>query len=355
MQRRTVISVDVMGGSGAPASVFDGLSMFRKKRPDVSFLLCGKQKVIEQYLGSHPDLVTVSKIRHCDGVVSDDEQPVRAMKNSAGTSMRSAIEAVQSEEADCCISCGNTGALMVISKMLLGMLDGIKRPAIVSVFPNRKSGSVILDLGANTVCSPQELFEFAVMGDSFCRVMFKKDNPTIGILNVGVEEYKGRDAERKAADLIREGGLNFHGFVEGHDLCDGTVDVVVTDGFTGNVALKVAEGVAKMSLEMIKAGFSSTWMSKLGAMLAAKALRKSLDSMDPRRFNGAMFVGIDGVVIKSHGSSDPLAFSCALNVAAAMVEDGINRDIMLMMQQQHSVSDFGSTLVSKIKKSLGID
>ncbi len=353
MSKNIVISVDVMGGANAPAAVIEGLELICKERSDLSFLLYGRETEVRQNLSNTKYLTNHIKIIDCVTVVSDDEAPVKAMKSGRNSSMRKAIDAVQSGEANACVSCGSTGALMVMSKMVLGMLQGIKRPAIVSIFPNRTHGTVILDLGANAECDANHLFEFALMGACFAKVVFKKGNPSIGILNVGVEDYKGREMDKKLAQLLKGSNLNYHGFVEGHDLSEGLVDVVVTDGFTGNIALKVAEGVAQTCMHYMKRGFKSSMISRLGAVLAARGLKKSFAIIDPRYYNGAMFVGVNGIVVKSHGFADSVAFANAITVAAKLVKEGINKDINEMIEQ-HQVS-IGTSIVSKIKHSLGLE
>lgn len=353
MGKNIVISIDVMGGANAPGSVIDGLELICKQRSDLSFLLYGRETEIRQHLHHTKYLKDHAKIIDCMTVVSDDEAPVKAMKSGINSSMRKAIEAVNLGEANACISCGNTGALMVMSKMVLGMLDGIKRPAIVSIFPNRTQGTVMLDLGANAECDPSHLLQFAVMGTCFAKVVLKKSDPSIGILNVGVEDYKGRELDKKLAQLLSESHLNYYGFIEGHDLSDGVVDVVVTDGFTGNIALKVAEGVAKTCMHYMKHGFKSSLVARLGALLASRGLKKSFAIIDPRHYNGAMFVGIDGIVVKSHGSSDAVAFANAVEVTAKLVKEGINKDINDMIEHHHVHAT--TSLVYKIKHSLGLE
>ncbi len=353
MSKNIVISVDVMGGVNAPLSVIDGLELICRQQDDLTFLLFGRETEIKRYWDKTKYLKNCSKIIDCATEISDDEAPVKAMKTGVQSSMRKAIDAVESGEAQACISSGNTGALMVMAKMVLGTLSGIKRPAIVSIFPNRTHGTVMLDLGANAECDPQNLLQFAVMGACFAKVVLKKNNPTIGILNVGVESYKGRELDKKLAKLLEESHLNYHGFIEGHDLSDGVVDVVVTDGFTGNVALKVAEGVARTCMHYMKRGFKSSMMAKIGAILAARGLKKSFAMIDPRHYNGAMFVGIDGVVVKSHGSSDAIAFANSIQVAAKLVREGINKDINEMLEDNHIKAS--PSIVSKIKHKLGLE
>ena len=230
-----------MGGANAPASVVDGLELIAENHSDVFFLIYGKQELLASMLNKHKKLQGRYRLIHASTVVSDDESPIKAYKTGADSSLRKAIDAVHSGEADACVSCGNTGALMVTAKMVLGALKYVKRPAIISIFPNKKDGVVMLDLGANSECEPINFLQFAIMGSCFAKALFQNPNPAVGILNIGVEEHKGRDLEKKSSEMLKESKLNYKGFIEGYDLSDGTVDVVVTDGFTGNIALKVAE------------------------------------------------------------------------------------------------------------------
>lgn len=349
-----VLSVDLMGGSKAPLSVVKALEIVSLKHNDLHFLLFGDEAKVR-------NLVEASSINkehytfyHCPDAISDDEQPIKALKSGLNSSMRKAIDSVKNKEADACISSGNTGALMVMAKMVLGSLPQIKRPAIVSVFPNRKSGSVMLDLGANAECDPFNLYQFAVMGECFAKVITKRTHPSIGILNVGAEEYKGRELDRKAAELLKGSQLNYHGFIEGNDIAEGTVDIIVTDGFSGNIALKVAEGTAKTCLEYMKRGLTANIMAKFGGILAKSSLRKAFDKIDPRNYNGAMFIGVDGIVVKSHGSADEVGFANALEVAIKLVRNQINQLISEMIEEHEAIKE-GSSLLMKIKKTLKFD
>lgn len=352
MGKSTVISIDVMGGANAPLSVIQGLESVCEKYPDVFFMLFGKSHEAHSLISKTKLLKKRSKFIECATSVSDDEQPVKALKTGRESSMWKAIQAVKNGEASACVSSGNTGALMVMSKMVLGTLEHIKRPAIVSIFPNRGHGTVMLDLGANAECDAANLFQFAVMGTCFAKIVLRKDNPTVGILNVGVEEYKGRELDKKLHKLLSASQLNFKGFIEGHDLSECTVDVAVTDGFTGNIALKVAEGVAKTCMDYMKKGFQTSLLSKIGALLAKSGLKKSFGMIDPRLYNGAMLVGLDGIVVKSHGSSDAVAFANAVEVAINISKQAINRDIADMLKQHHAETH-KTSIVDKIKHTLG--
>ncbi|MCE2993879.1 MAG: phosphate acyltransferase, partial [Candidatus Jidaibacter sp.] len=244
MIKGLVISVDAMGGDNAPASVIEGLELIAQKHSDVFFLIYGKQELLYHMIAKRKKLQGRYRLIDALTVISDNESPIKAYKTGSDSSLRKAIDAVRSGEAGACVSCGNTGALMVTAKMVLGSLKYVKRPAIISIFPNKKDGVVMLDLGANSECEPINFLQFAIMGSCFAKALFQNPNPSVGILNIGVEEHKGRDLEKKASAILQESKLNYKGFIEGYDLSDGSVDVVVTDGFTGNIALKVAEGVA---------------------------------------------------------------------------------------------------------------
>ena len=336
MDTNIILSIDAMGGANAPQSVIEGLEIVCKQHDNISFLLFGKQSEIEPLLSNTQKLKNCSTIYDCATVICDNEQPVKAMKSGVESSMRAAIDATTLHGAHACISSGSTGALMVMAKIRLGMLSGIKRPAIVSVFPNRAKGTVMLDLGANAECDVTHLSQFAIMGLCFAKIVLGLDNspPSLGILNMGTESYKGRSVDRELAQLLSQTNLDFRGFVEGHDLSEGTIDVVVTDGFTGNIALKVAEGVAKTCLHYMKHGFKSSFFSRIGALLASRGLKKSFSIIDPRHYNGAMLIGLNKIVVKSHGSSDATSFANAVNVAINLVKQNINDKIIDMMEQQ---------------------
>lgn len=353
MSRKVTISVDLNGGSNAPEAVINGVAEYIKSSQDVDFMLYGVRDLCEKKLSD----LQIPKSRYtfieCESYISDDEQPIRALKTGKNSTMRKAIDAVADGVADACVSCGNTGALMVMSKMSLRMLAGIKRPAICSIFPNIKGGSVMLDLGANAECDPINLYEFAIMGSCYARVVMKKQSPTVGILNVGHEEYKGRDIEKKAHEMLKKSDLNYYGFIEGHDITEGAVDVVVTDGFTGNVVLKTAEGTSKFCQKLLKQAFLSSILSRISALLAKKSLKLTISKFDPRNYNGAMFVGLDGIVVKSHGSSDAHSVANAIDVALRLVRQGINEDIKAILETKPAVDEGGESFVDRIKSRFG--
>jgi glycerol-3-phosphate acyltransferase PlsX len=323
---RMLISLDAMGGDNAPQMVLDGADTALKRFPDTRFLIFGDERKVAPLLASRPRVAAASEIRHAADSISGDTKPSVALRAGRGSSMRLAINAVQSGEAHGIVSAGNTGALMAMSKFVLKTLATIDRPAIASFFPTLRGESVMMDLGANVECTADNLVQFAVMGDAFARTVLGVHQPTIGILNVGSEELKGHEEVRAAAAILRAGPLaeQFHGFVEGNDITQGTTDVVVTDGFTGNVALKTAEGTARLYSEFLRGAFKASFTARIGYVFARHALQKVRERTDPRRYNGAMFLGLNGIVVKSHGGTDAFGFANAIGVAIDMVANGIN-------------------------------
>jgi glycerol-3-phosphate acyltransferase PlsX len=320
-----------MGGDRAPQVVVEGADIVAASNSDVYFLMFGNENKIKPILSHCRHLKDRYKIIHTEEFVSSDEKPSVALRRGTKSSMRLAIDSVKEGESDVAVSAGNTGALMAIAKVVLRPLPSIDRPAIVTSIPNQKKrGTVMLDMGANIDCDAHILYQFAAMGHAFARVMLKIENPTIGILNVGSEELKGHDEIKSAAALIRESHLKdcFHGYVEGDDIMKGTVDVVVTDGFSGNITLKAIEGAVKLVSGIVKEAFTYSLWSKLGYLFASHSITKVTKSVDPRMHNGAMLVGLNGVVVKSHGSTDRIGFANAIKVAISLVENKINERIM---------------------------
>src|SRR5215468_5337306 len=313
-----------MGGDLAPGMVIKGANIARQRFPQARFLIFGNEGRIKPLMKKTPHLTKVSTIHHTEVVVKSEDAPAAAARRSRGSSMHLACEAVQSGEAAGIVSAGNTGALLAIAKLMLRTLPGIHRPAIAGYFPTLRGESVMLDLGANVECDADNLVQFALMGDAFARTVLGLTQPTVGLLNVGSEDLKGNDAVRAAAAKLRTGGMpvKFHGFIEGNDIAGGTVDVVVTDGFTGNIALKAAEGTARMFGEFLRAAFKHSLLARIGYLFAVDALKKMRERMDPRRYNGAMLLGLNGIVVKSHGGADALGFANAIGVAVDMQVNG---------------------------------
>ncbi len=332
MSKPLTLSIDAMGGDNAPDMIIEGIEIALKQLPDARFILFGDGARINALLEDHPQARDACEVRHTPDVVTNDEKPSNALRKGRNSSMRLAINAVGDGTADGIISAGNTGALMAMAKFVLKTLPGIDRPAIATYFPTMRGESVMLDLGANITCDADNLVQFAVMGEVFARNVLNLDHPSVGLLNVGVEDLKGNDAVREAASRLQTSNLpiKFYGFVEGDDIGKGTVDVVVTDGFTGNIALKTAEGTAKLLGSALKDAFTSSLLAKVGALMARPALSRFKARMDPRRYNGAMFVGLNGICIKSHGSTDGFGFSNAIRVAHELMvnrfNDGIKSD-----------------------------
>lgn len=329
MAKEITLSVDAMGGDAAPAVVMDGIAEARVRYPNVKYLVYGIESEIQPYLDRSPLLTECCEVRHCDDVITGEQKVSQAIRQGRNSSMWNAINAVKTGDAHGVVSAGNTGALMAMAKLSMRTLPGIDRPAICSLFPNQVSETTMLDLGANAQCDVQNLVEFAVMGACFTRAINGIEKPRVGLLNIGSEDLKGTDLLREAAEILRESDLDmdFIGFVEGDDITLGSVDVVVTDGFTGNVSLKTAEGAAKLYTEFLRSAFKSSLMAKLGYLLIKPVLSKVMVRLDPRKYNGALFVGINGVAVKSHGGTDAIGFANALAVAVDMVDRDLNSSI----------------------------
>ncbi len=319
-----------MGGDRAPDMVILGAEAAHQRYPHVRFLLFGDQARLTPLLARFPGLSERCEVRHTDEVVGADEKPSQALRRGRRTSMRLAIDAVAEGQAGGIVSAGNTGALMAMAKFVLKTLPGIDRPAIASFFPTERGETVLLDLGANVECDADNLVQFAVMGANFAHSVLGRYRPTVGLLNVGVEEVKGNEAVKAAAEQLRAArglAFDFHGFVEGDDITKGTVDVVVTDGFTGNVALKASEGTAKLVGGFLAAAFRRSILSRIGYLLAAPALQALRERLDPRYYNGGVFLGLNGIVVKSHGGTDAVGFGAAVCLAVDMVADRLTERI----------------------------
>ena len=326
---RLVIALDAMGGDRAPEVVIGGAEIARERFPNISFLMFGDQLRLEPLVQAYPKLTSVTEYRHTTQVVSGEDKPSVALRSARESSMRLAINSVRDGEASCVVSAGNTGALMAIAKFVLKMLPGIDRPAITTYYPTMRGESCMLDLGANLQCDADNLVQFAVMGEVFARTVLGIDKPTIGLLNVGVEALKGRDEVREAAAILNETSLpiEFMGFVEGDDIPAGTVDVIVTDGFTGNVALKTAEGMTKLYTSFLRDAFKSSLAAKIGYLFIRRALDNLRQRTDPRKYNGAMLLGLKGIVIKSHGGTDSVGFANAIGTGVDMAQHGFTDKI----------------------------
>ena len=319
------IALDAMGGDNAPQIVLAGANIARQRYQGVRFHLFGDTEVLTPLIAKLRGLGDFVEVHHTSEIVGADEKPFQAVRRR-GTSMRLAIEAVKEGRAAGIVSAGNTGALMGLAVLTLRTLSGINRPAIASYFPTMRGEAVLLDSGANVTCDSANLVQFAVMGEVFARTVFGTVEPTIGLLNIGSESGKGNEVLRRAASVLRDAALpiKFHGFVEGDDIAMGTVDVIVTDGFSGNIALKMAEGTAKLIMTYFREAFRSSAVAGIGYFFARRALDKLMIRTDPRRYNGAMLVGLNGIVVKSHGAADALGFATAIGVAYDMLRHGFN-------------------------------
>ncbi len=339
MSSRCTIALDAMGGDHAPKIVVKGANIARERHPDIDFLIFGREDEVLPLLEKTPKLDGIARLMHAEGVVKSDARPSAAIRAGRDSSMRRSIDAVSQGAAAAAVSAGNTGALMGMGKLVLKTTPGISRPAIASYFPTLKGETVMLDLGANVQCDARNLVDFATMGLACARSVLGQVEPTYALLNVGSEDTKGHDQLQEAAERLRALDLpgRFEGFVEGDDITKGTVDVVVTDGFTGNVALKTAEGTAKLVNEYIRRSFRSSLLAGIGYLLARPALRKLRQRIDPRRYNGAMLVGLNGIVVKSHGGTDALGFANAIGVAADMVQHGFLSQIAAEAEKSQAV------------------
>ena len=318
MPQKVRIALDAMGGDHGASVVVSGAAVSLLRHPGTEFLLFGDRAVVEPLLHVHPALAPAVRIVHTDIAVSMDDKPSQALRRGRWkSSMWLALDAVKRGEADAAVSAGNTGALMAMSKFSLRTMAGIDRPAIAALWPTLRGESIVLDVGASIGADAQNLVDMAVMGAAMARVLFDLERPTVGLLNIGVEEVKGLEAVRDAGGILRDAqlpGMHYLGFVEGSDIGKGTVDVVVTEGFAGNIALKTAEGTAQQIGEYLRGALNRTWRARLGYLLASQAFQTLREKMDPRKSNGGIFLGLNGIVIKSHGSTDPEGFAAAIDV-----------------------------------------
>ena len=337
MTASTVIALDAMGGDNAPDIVVDGAALARERHPKTRFVFYGDETRVKTLLDRHAALRSVSELRHTPDTIAPGLKPSLALRQGRNSSMRLALNAVAAGEAASIVSAGNTGALMAMAKFVLKTLPGIDRPAIASLIPTKTGESVMLDMGANIECDAENLVQFALMGAIFCSTVLGRSEPTVGLLNIGTEELKGHDEIRTAASILRERPIpgTFLGFVEGNDLTAGTVDVIVTDGFSGNIALKTLEGTASLMAHFLRQSFLSSPLAKIGCLFARGALNRLKIRTDPRRYNGAMFLGLQGVCVKSHGGADHEGFANAIGVACDLIEYNFNTRIGEELARQY--------------------
>src|SRR3954447_4660714 len=323
MPQKVRIALDAMGGDVGASVVIPGAAISLTRHPETEFLLFGDRALIDAQLAKHPALKAASRVVHTDVAVSMHDKPSQALRRGRKTSsMWLAIDAVKRGEADVAVSAGNTGALMAMARFCLRTLPGIDRPAIAAVWPTIRGDSVVLDLGATIGGDAHHLTALAVMGSAMARVLFDLERPTVGLLNIGVEEVKGLESVREAGKFLREanlGFLDYVGFIEADSIGQGVADVIVTEGFAGNIAIKTAEGTAKQITSMLRSAMGRTWRAKLGYLLAREAFMTLRDKLDPRKANGGVFLGLNGIVIKSHGGTDAEGFAAAVDVGYDMV------------------------------------
>lgn len=323
--RERIIALDAMGGDHGPEVVIPGAAISLVRHPALRFVLCGDETRINAALAQEPALQRASRVLHTTQTVSMHDKPSQALRRGKGSSMWLSLDAVRQGEAHVAVSAGNTGALMAMAKLILRPMTGIERPAIAALWPTVKAECIVLDVGANIGASAQQLTEFAVMGAAMARAIFHIEKPSVGLLNVGVEEIKGMDEVREANTLLKAHDLplSYKGFIEGDQIGQGIVDVVVVEGFAGNIALKTAEGTAKQIGQYLKDAMTRSWVSKAGALLARGGFKVLKHKMDPRRVNGGTFLGLNGLAVKSHGGTDALGFASAVDLGYEMAESGL--------------------------------
>ena len=318
MTNKVNIAVDAMSGENSPKKIIEGIKVSLESNQENFFFLYGRQDQLEKEVAKNKLVQQYCEIINAKDVILDEESPLTAAKRGKESSMWKAIESQKNNKTDVSLSAGNTGALLVISNLILNTIDGINKPALAALWPNNNDMNVVLDLGANIECDEKNLLDFAIMGSALFKSLFNNDCPRIALLNVGLEENKGNDVLKKAFSTLKENKLKnfeFHGYIEGNQIMDGNVDVIVTDGFTGNVALKTAEGTANFITENLKKS-----LSKLSVLLSYKSLKQFKEKLDPRKYNGAIFLGLQSPVVKSHGSTDAVGFANSIEVCHKVVK-----------------------------------
>ena len=325
MKTNLKIAIDVMGSDNGPESIISGASLSKERHPKIKYAFFGDKCLIKDHLKKYKNLTNSYDIIHTEQVVLPEDKPSLALRKRSNTSMGVALKYLGEKKASALVSAGNTGALMAMSKLQLRMLEGISRPAIAATFPHEKGEFVLLDLGANTDCNTENLMQFAIMGSEFAKVVLGRDDPKIAMLNIGTEQDKGKSYIHDTANLLKKSYLskNFIGYIEGNDMTKGLADVVVADGFSGNIALKTAEGVAVLCSSYIKKIFKSSILGNISYFLLSKKLIALKEKLDPRKRNGALFLGLNGLVVKSHGSADALGFAAAIDIAYEFAQEEV--------------------------------
>jgi len=318
MNDKVKIAVDAMGGDSAPRKIIKGIEISIKKNKDNYFYLFGKRDLIEKEIKNKNLLRDYTEIIDSNDIISDDESPLTAAKKSKETSMWKAIDFLKNKKSDIALSAGNTGAMLVISRLLLNNIKGINKPALAGLWPNKNNMNIVLDLGANILCDEKNLCDFASMGSALFRSLFKNEKPKVALLNVGLEENKGNEILKKTFTIMKNNNIknfDFIGYIEGNHIMDGNIDVIVTDGFTGNIALKTAEGTANFITNNLKKS-----LNKLSIIFSYTSLKKFKDKLDPRKYNGAIFLGLESPLVKSHGATDSIGFAHSINVCNQIVK-----------------------------------
>ena len=342
------VAIDAMGGDHGPHVTVPAALKALKQDSEINIVLVGLTEAIEAELAVHKVSVGPRlRIHHASEVVTMDESPQSALKNKKDSSMRVAINLVKSGEANACVSAGNTGALMATARFVLKMLPGIDRPAIAATLPSQKGMVYMLDLGANADCTPEHLLQFAIMGAMLVTCVEHKERPSVGLLNIGSEDIKGNEVVKQAGELLRASHLNFYGNVEGNDIYKGTTDLIVCDGFVGNVALKTSEGLAQMMSRFLMQEFKRNWLTKAMALAAMPVLKAFKRRLDPRRYNGASFLGLRGIVVKSHGGADSFSFLHAIHTAIEESRSGVLRRITEQLEIEHIQPHAASPMVKE--------
>ena len=351
--QRTVLSIDAMGGDRGPAPIVLGMAASATRNSNLHFIVHGPKDELERLISASQVLHGRCELRHCEDAVSMTDKPSQIMRNGKATSMWSALECVRNGQAEVCVSCGNTGALMALSMVRLRKLSGVNRPAIAVLWPSRSKSSfnVMLDVGADVRADSKDLFQYALMGVSYARNGLQIPLPKVGLLNVGTEEHKGRSELREAHELIaqyeKSGDYKFVGFVEGGDIPSDKADVIVTDGFTGNVALKTGEGTAQLIGELLREAFQYSPLSRLAQLLAVTSLQRLRKRIDPRRVNGGVFLGLNGIVVKSHGTADETGVSAAIKLAVALTSSNFSQKLAARVASVKTLTHHEENATSK--------
>ena len=336
MDNKTIIAVDAMGGEGSPKKIIDGIKLSLEDSKENFFQIYGDKNLINSLISDKDEINEYSEVFHCDGKVADDDTPLSAAKKNNATSMWKSIESQKNGSSQISLSAGNTGALLILSRLILNMITGVDKPALAGLWPNKIGMNLVLDLGANIECSEKNLIDFSYMGAALYKALYPDVEPKVALLNVGSEEIKGNEVIKKVFQHIKktnEKNFDFHGYIEGNHIMDGDANVIITDGFTGNIALKTAEGTANFITTILKKSLTNNIFGRLSSLLSFYALKDFKNKLDPRKYNGAIFLGLNGPVVKSHGSTDSRGLAYSIKMCSKIVK---------------------GNLIMKIKKNLNI-